>query len=219
LYAEAQRSVLIVIQAMDTGGKDGLIKHVFRGLNPAGVAVTSFKRPSEEELAHDFLWRIHQNAPRKGMIGVFNRSHYEDVLVVRVHELVAKSVWKKRYDQINEFEELISESGTTILKFFLHISKDEQKRRLEDRLQEPHKHWKFNVGDLEERKLWDDYMKAYEAALSKCNNEYAPWHIVPANHKWYRNYVVTKALVEAMDGMELKYPPAAEGLESIVIPD
>lgn len=218
LYAGAQRSVLIVLQAMDTGGKDGLIKHVFRGLNPAGVAVTSFKRPSEEELAHDFLWRIHQHAPRKGMIGVFNRSHYEDVLVVRVHELVPKSVWKKRYDQINEFEELVSENGTIILKFFLHISKDEQKRRLEDRLREPHKHWKFNPGDLEERKLWDDYMEAYEAALSKCHTEHAPWHIVPANNKWYRNYVVMRAIVDAMEAMDLKYPPAAEGIENIVIP-
>jgi PPK2 family polyphosphate:nucleotide phosphotransferase len=219
LYAGAERSVLIVIQAMDTGGKDGLIKHVFRGLNPAGVAVTSFKRPSEDELAHDFLWRIHQQTPRKGMIGVFNRSHYEDVLVVRVHELVPKSLWKKRYDQINEFEELVSENGTVILKFFLHISRDEQKRRLEDRLREPHKHWKFNPGDLKERERWDDYMEAYEAALSKCHTENAPWHIVPANNKWYRNYVVTKALVEAMEAMDLKYPPAAEGIEGIVIPD
>jgi PPK2 family polyphosphate:nucleotide phosphotransferase len=219
LYAGAERSVLIVIQAMDTGGKDGLIKHVFRGLNPAGVAVTSFKRPSEEELAHDFLWRIHQHVPRKGMIGVFNRSHYEDVLVVRVHNLVPKSLWKRRYDQINEFEELVHENGTVILKFFLHISKDEQKRRLEDRLNEPHKHWKFNPGDLKERERWDDYMEAYEAALSKCHTEHAPWHIVPANHKWYRNYVVTKTIVDAMEAIDLKYPPAAEGIGGVVIPD
>ena len=219
LYAGAQQSILIVVQAMDTGGKDGLIKHVFRGLNPAGVQVTSFKQPSDEELGHDFLWRIHQHVPHKGMIGVFNRSHYEDVLIVRVHELVPKKVWKKRYAAINAFEALLTENGTTILKFFLHISKDEQKRRLEDRLREPDKNWKFNPDDLKERALWGEYTEAYEAALSKCNTEYAPWHIVPADHKWYRNYSVTRAIVEAMEAMKLEYPPAAPGLEGIVIPD
>ena len=219
LYAGAQQSILIVVQAMDTGGKDGLIKHVFRGLNPAGVQVTSFKQPSDEELGHDFLWRIHQHVPRKGMIGVFNRSHYEDVLIVRVHQLAPKKVWKKRYEAINAFEALLTENGTTILKFFLHISKDEQKRRLEDRLREPDKNWKFNPDDLKERALWGEYTEAYEAALSKCNTEYAPWHIVPADHKWYRNYSVTRAIVEAMEAMKLEYPPAAPGLEGIVIPD
>ncbi len=219
LYAEGKRSILIVAQAMDTGGKDGLIEHVFRGVNPAGVQVTSFKAPSEEELAHDFLWRVHPNAPRKGMMGVFNRSHYEDVLVVRVHELVPKKVWKARYDHINAFEKLLADSGTTILKFFLYISKDEQKRRLEARLKEPDKHWKFNPDDLKERELWDDYMEAYEDALTKCNTAYAPWHIVPANHKWYRNYIVSRTIVETMKAMKLEYPPAAPGVEDVVIPD
>ena len=219
LYAEAKRSILIVIQAMDTGGKDGLIEHVFRGLNPTGVHVASFKAPSAEELSHDFLWRIHPHAPGKGMISVFNRSHYEDVLVVRVHDLVPKQVWKTRYDHINAFEKLLVDSGTTILKFFLHISKDEQKRRLEDRLKEPDKHWKFNPGDLKERELWGDYMAAYEDAIARCNTEYAPWHIVPANHKWYRNYIVSRTIVETMQAMKLEYPEAAPGFENITIPD
>ncbi len=219
LYASAQQSILIVIQAMDTGGKDGLIKHVFRGLNPSGVQVTSFKQPTPEDLEHDFLWRIHQHAPRKGVIGIFNRSHYEDVLIVRVHGLVPKAVWKKRYEQINQFEELLAENQTTILKFFLYISKDEQKQRLEERLKQPDKHWKFNPEDIKERELWDDYMKAYEAVLNKCNTEYAPWHIVPANHKWYRNYVVSRAIAEALENMNLKYPAASSDLKNIHIPD
>lgn len=219
LYAEDKHSVLIVIQAMDTGGKDGLIKHVFRGVNPAGVQVTSFKVPSTEELSHDFLWRIHRHTPPKGVIGVFNRSHYEDVLIVRVHELVPKKVWRARYDYINAFEALLAGTGTTILKFFLYISKDEQKRRLEDRLKEPHKHWKFNPNDLKERARWDDYMAAYEDALSKCHTEHAPWHIVPANHKWYRNYIVMRTIVEALEKLELKYPEAAPDLDKIVVPD
>jgi len=219
LYAEAKQSLLIVIQAMDTGGKDGLIKHVFRGLNPTGVQVTSFKVPSAEEMAHDFLWRIHHRAPGKGLIGVFNRSHYEDVLVVRVHELVPKKAWKKRYDQINEFEELLAENGTRILKFYLHISKDEQKRRLQDRLSDPDKYWKFNVDDLKERDLWDDYMEAYEDAIGKCNTETAPWHVVPANKKWYRDYIVTRTIVKALADLDPQYPEAAPGLDQIVVPD
>lgn len=219
LYASAEKSVLIVIQAMDTGGKDGTITHVFRGLNPAGVDVRSFKAPTPEDLKHDFLWRVHSCVPGNGMIGVFNRSHYEDVLVARVHELVPKKVWKKRYDQINSFEQLLSESGTTILKFFLYISKDEQKERLESRLEHPEKYWKFNPDDLKERELWDDYMEAYEAVLTKCNTEFAPWHIVPANHKWYRNYAVTRSIVEAMEAMKLEYPPATVDLKEVKIPD
>lgn len=219
LYAEAKRSLLIVIQAMDTGGKDGLISHVFRGLNPAGVQVASFKAPTPEELRHDFLWRIHPRTPGKGLISVFNRSHYEDVLIARVHKLVPKEVWKARYDQINAFESLLTDSGTTILKFFLYISKDEQKRRLEDRLKQPDKHWKFNPDDLTERQYWDDYMDAYEALLSKCNTPEAPWHIVPANHKWYRDYVVTQTVVAALDRMKLQYPPAVAGFDQIVISD
>ena len=174
LHASAEQSVLIVLQAMDTGGKDGTISHVFRGLNPAGVQVTSFKVPTPEDLAHDFLWRIHPHTPPKGIIGIFNRSHYEDVLVARVHELVSKKVWKARYDQINAFEELLTDSHTTILKFYLHISKAEQKHRLESRLQNPDKHWKFSSADIKERGYWDEYMEAYEAMLGKCSTKHAP---------------------------------------------
>lgn len=217
LFASANHALLIVLQAMDTGGKDGTIAHVFRGLNPAGVRVTSFKKPTTDDLAHDFLWRIHACTPPKGMIGVFNRSHYEDVLVVRVHDLAPKKVWKKRYDQINAFEELLVENGTTVLKFFLHISKEEQKRRLEDRLRQANKHWKFNPDDLKERERWDDYMEAYEAVFSKCNTDFAPWHIVPSNHKWYRNYVVSQTIVKALEAMNLDYPPVPPGLDSEVV--
>jgi PPK2 family polyphosphate:nucleotide phosphotransferase len=219
LYAESKRSVLIVLQAMDTGGKDGTIEHVFRGLNPQGVHVTPFKVPTPIELAHDFLWRVHQRAPAKGTIGVFNRSHYEDVLVVRVHDLVPKDVWKRRYDQINEFEELLAENGTTVLKFFLYISKDEQKKRLESRLANPDKNWKFAMGDLKERELWDEYTKAYEDLLTKCNTPHARWHIVPANKKWYRNYIVTRTIVEALERLDPKFPPPEPGLDKVVIPD
>jgi PPK2 family polyphosphate:nucleotide phosphotransferase len=219
LYAGGQKALLIIIQAIDTGGKDGTIKHVFRGLNPAGVQVTSFKSPTPEELGHDFLWRIHQHTPRKGMIAVFNRSHYEDVLVVRVHSLVEKRIWKERYAHINDFEELLHEHNTTVLKFFLYISKQEQKERLESRLREPNKHWKFNPDDLKERALWDEYIEAYENMLTKCNTDHAPWHIIPANKKWYRNYIVSRTIVQAMEGMKLSYPPAPPGLDQITIPD
>jgi len=219
LYAAGKRSLLIVLQGMDTCGKDGMIEHISHGLNPQGTHVAAFKRPSDEELAHDYLWRIHQQTPRKGWIGIFNRSHYEDVLVVRVHNLVPKEVWKPRYDQINDFEKLLTESGTTILKFFLYISKEEQKLRLQARLADPSKHWKFAVGDLKERELWDDYTAAYEAALSKTNTDYAPWHIVPANKKWYRNYVVTRTVVETLEKMKNEFPQPAEDLSNIVIPD
>lgn len=219
LYAESKRSVLIVLQAIDTGGKDGTIKHVFRGLNPQGVHITPFKAPTPFELAHDFLWRVHQRTPAKGTIGVFNRSHYEDVLVVRVHDLVPKEVWKERYDHINRFEELLTESGTTILKFFLYISKEEQKQRFENRLNNPEKVWKFAIGDVKEREHWDEYIKAYEDMLTKCNTDYAPWHIVPANKKWYRNYVVTRTIVDALEKLDPKYPAAEPGLDKVVIPD
>ena len=219
LYAENERAFLIVLQGIDTGGKDGTVRHVFRGLNPQGVQITSFKQPSAEELSHDFLWRIHQHAPAKGTIGVFNRSHYEDVLVVRVHDLVPKKIWKERFDHINRFEEMLTEHNITILKFFLYISKDEQKRRFEERLENPKKQWKFAMGDLAERKLWDDYIEAYEDMLTKCNSEYAPWHIVPADHKWYRNLIVTRTLVEALEAMDLKYPTPIANIDQIVIPD
>jgi PPK2 family polyphosphate:nucleotide phosphotransferase len=219
LYSQGEKSLLVMLQAMDTGGKDSTIKKVFEGLNPVGVQVTSFKTPSDEELGHDFLWRIHQHTPRRGMIAIFNRSHYEDVLIVRVNQLVPEAVWRGRYDQINHFEQHLTENNTRILKFYLHISKDEQKRRLQDRLDDPTKHWKFSIGDLPVREKWDDYMTAYEDALTACNTVFAPWHIVPANRKWYRNLVVTRAIVEALEQMGLAFPPPEPGLDQVVIPD
>ena len=219
LYAQSTQSVLIVLQAMDSGGKDGTIKHVFDAANPQGMRVISFKTPAANELAHDFLWRIHVHVPAKGMIGIFNRSHYEDVLIVRVNRLVPEEVWKARYDHINNFERLLTDSGTKILKFFLHISKEEQKERFTERLTNPEKHWKFASADLAVREKWDDYMRAYEAVFEKTNTDYAPWHIVPANRKWYRDLVITRTIVEAMDKMGLEYPPAEPGLDKIVIPD
>lgn len=217
LYAQARHAVLIVIQAMDTGGKDGAIKHVFSGVNPQGCAVTSFKRPSDLELAHDFLWRIHAAAPRKGMIGIFNRSQYESVLVERVHNLVPKDVWSQRYDHINDFERMLSDEGTTIIKFFLHISKAEQKRRLEARLEHSKKNWKFDHNDLNERKLWNQYMEAYEDALQKCSTKDAPWYIVPADHKWFRNWVISDTVVRTMEKMKLKFPEPPDPIEGITI--
>ena len=202
---------------MDAGGKDGTIRSIMSGVNPQGVQVTSFKKPTAEELSHDFLWRIHRAVPPLGMIGIFNRSHYEDVLVVRVHNLVARSVWEKRYDQINDFERLLADNGVTILKFYLHISKDEQKKRLEARLDQPHKRWKFNPADLAERARWDDYMQAFETAFNQCSTESAPWYIVPANKKWYRNLVISQQIVETLAGLNLKYPEPAADLDDIVI--
>lgn len=208
LYAEQKHKLMIVLQAMDTGGKDGVIRHVFEGVNPQGVRVASFKAPTPLELAHDYLWRIHQQAPGKGEMVIFNRSHYEDVLVVRVHELVLKAIWSKRYEQINAFEKMLTEEGTTILKFFLHIGKDEQKKRLEERRDNPEKRWKFNVGDLKERELWDQYMKAYEVAISKTSTEWAPWYVVPANKKWYRNLVVASVIINKLESLGMAYPEA-----------
>jgi len=206
LYAEGEQSLLIVLQAMDTGGKDGTIKHVMRGLNPVGVCVSSFKVPTPEELAHDFLWRVHQRVPRRGQIAVFNRSHYEDVLVVRVHELVPEPVWRRRYEQINEFERLLAETGTRIVKLFLYISKEEQRERLQKRLDNPDKHWKFSPADLEERELWDDYIAAYEDALTLCATEVAPWFVIPANRKWYRNMIVAELIEGALREMNPQFP-------------
>ncbi len=219
LYAEGKRSVLIILQGIDTGGKDGTIRHVFRGLNPQGVQITAFKVPSAEEISHDFLWRIHRHTPPKGVIGVFNRSQYEDVLIVRVHGLVPKKIWKERYDHINRFEETLVEHDTLVLKFFLYISKEEQKERLEARRDDPKKQWKFALGDLKERELWDAYLEAYEDMLTRCNTEYAPWHIVPANKKWYRNLVVTSAIIRAMGKLDLAYPQPPEGIATVVVPD
>jgi len=206
LYAEGKHKVLIVLQAMDTGGKDGTIRHVFEGVNPQGVRVASFKVPTREELAHDYLWRVHKHTPGSGEIVIFNRSHYEDVLVVRVHNLVPPEVWSRRYDHINAFERLLADEGTTILKFFLHIDLEEQKQRLQARLDEPHKRWKFSPGDLEERKLWPQYIQAYEDVLSKTSTEYAPWYIVPANRKWYRNLVVASVIINTLKGLNMRYP-------------
>lgn len=217
LYAENRRSLLLVLQATDTAGKDGVIRHVLTGLNPQGVRVTPFKTPTPHELAHDFLWRVHAAVPAHGEIGVFNRSHYEDVLVVRVKQLVPEAVWKRRYNQIEEFEELLAESGTTIVKIFLHIDKDEQAERLQARLDDPEKNWKFNVGDLEDRKLWDDYQKAYEDAIAKTDCDAAPWYVVPANKKWFRNLAVSQILVETLQAMDLKIPDPPPGLDTIKI--
>lgn len=219
LYAQGKYSLLIVLQAMDAGGKDGTIDDVFSGINPQGFRVANFKAPTTEELAHDFLWRIHKQVPPKGYIGIFNRSHYEDVLVVRVNELVPKAVWQGRYEHINHFERLLADSGVSILKFFLHISKEEQKERFQARLDDPTKHWKFSIGDLPVREQWDEYMSAYEDAISHCNSDYAPWHIIPANRKWVRNYFITKTIVETLEALPLAYPPEEEGLETVVIPD
>jgi PPK2 family polyphosphate:nucleotide phosphotransferase len=213
LYANADRALLIVFQGMDTSGKDGTIKHVMSGVNPQGCKVATFRAPSSQELAHDFLWRVHREVPAKGHIGIFNRSHYEDVLITRVHKMISDKVATLRLDQIKEFEELLAENGTTILKFFLHISKDEQKERLEARIRDPEKRWKFNEGDLEERKLWNDYMNAFEDVLSATSTEHAPWYIVPANRKWYRNLVVADRVVKALEDLKLKTPPVPEGIK------
>ena len=217
LYAEHKHKVLVVLQGIDTSGKDGTIRRVFEGVNPQGVRVARFREPTPEELDHDFLWRVHKQVPGRGEIVIFNRSHYEGVLVERVHKLVSKDVWRRRYGQINDFEKLLSEDGTTILKFYLHIDKDEQKQRLQDRLDEADKHWKFNPADLKERKWWDVYMQAYQDVLSKTSTSWAPWYIVPANHKWYRNLVVANTLVETLKGLDMHYPQAVDDLDKIKI--
>jgi PPK2 family polyphosphate:nucleotide phosphotransferase len=217
LYAERRHKVLVVLQAMDTGGKDGVIRHVFQGVNPQGVKVAGFGVPTPDELAHDYLWRVHAHTPAAGQLTIFNRSHYEDVLVVRVHGLVPEEVWNRRYRHINEWERLLAEEGTTILKFFLHISKEEQAERLQARLDEPTKRWKFRLGDLEERRRWPDYMTAYQAALSKTSTAWAPWYLVPADHKWYRNLVVAGVLVETLEGLKMAYPQPTEDLSGVVV--
>jgi PPK2 family polyphosphate:nucleotide phosphotransferase len=216
-YADRRFALLIILQGMDASGKDGTIKHVMSGLNPLGIRVVAFKAPTDEELRHDFLWRVHKVAPGHGDIGIFNRSHYEDVLVVRVHQLVPRKVWKKRYKQINHFEAILARNNTVLLKFFLHISKDEQKKRLQERLQDPSHYWKFSRQDVEERRFWSDYQEAYEDALSKCSTDRAPWHVVPANHKWYRNLVVAQTVVDTLKGLKLRYPEPPEDVAYIVI--
>lgn len=217
LYAQSKYAVLIVFQAMDAGGKDGAIEHIFSGVNPQGCSVTSFKVPSHLELAHDYLWRYHQAAPIKGMIGIFNRSHYESVLVERVRGIAPKKVWSKRYDQINQFEEMLAAENTVILKFYLNISKQEQKERLEARIKDPAKNWKFNPGDLGERKLWDDYMQAFDDALEKCSTTAGPWYAIPSNKKWFRNWAISDIIVRTLKELPLEFPKAAEGIEKIRI--
>lgn len=219
LYAERRRSLLLVFQAIDTGGKDGTIRAVLKGVNPQGCSVASFKVPSHEELEHDFLWRYHARAPGRGMIGVFNRSHYEDVLVVRVKGLVPDEVWRGRYRLINDFERLLIESGTTILKFFLHISREEQKERLEARLADPAKHWKFDPADLVERKSWDSYQEAFADALGRCSTPEAPWLVVPADRKWFRNYVVAKTVADTLEAMDPQFPEGPKDLGELKVPD
>lgn len=209
LYAQHKHKVLVVLQAMDTGGKDGTIHKVFEGVNPQGVRVASFKAPTPIEVDHDYLWRIHQQTPGKGELMIFNRSHYEDVLVVRVHKLVPPEVWEARYEQINNFEKMLAQEGTLILKFFLNISRDEQKQRLRARLEDKTKTWKYNPADLQERALWDEYMRAYEDMLNKTTTDYAPWYVVPADHKWYRDWVVADSLVKALKDLDMQYPQPA----------
>jgi PPK2 family polyphosphate:nucleotide phosphotransferase len=206
LYANRKTALLVVLQALDAGGKDGTIRHVMSGVNPQGCSVISFKTPSAEEAAHDFLWRIHKAVPEHGYIGIFNRSHYEDVLIVRVHNLVPKEVWSKRYEEISEFEEMLTRNNVRILKFFLHISKDEQKKRFMERIDDPDKRWKVSLADFQERKYWDEYTNAYEDALTRCNTEDAPWFIIPSNKKWFRNLAVSHVIAETLEKMHMKFP-------------
>lgn len=217
LYAENRQAVLLVLQGMDTAGKDGTIRTVMTGINPQSCQIVPFKQPSSEELDHDFLWRIHNSVPRRGNIGIFNRSHYEDVLIVRVHNLVPKAEWQTRYQRINDFEELLVEGRVTLIKCFLHISFEEQRERLQARLDTPHKRWKFSKGDLAERKLWDDYQNAYEAALTRCNTEHAPWHIIPSDRKWNRNLTVSKLLHDTLVELDPQFPECEAGLDDIIV--
>lgn len=217
LYAESERALLIVLQGIDASGKDGTIRHVMSCLNPQGCQVSSFKAPSSLELAHDYLWRVHKAMPRWGNIGIFNRSHYEDVLIVRVRNLVPKSVWSQRYDQINAFEKYMTDNGTRIVKFFLYIDADEQKSRFQSRIDRPEKNYKFSSGDIKERARWDDYLKAFEAALEKCSTEYAPWYIIPANRKWFRNLAVSEIVRQTLEEMNPQIPPPREDLSGLVI--
>ncbi|MGE0481575.1 MAG: polyphosphate kinase 2 family protein [Phycisphaerae bacterium] len=218
LYAEHQRSLLVVLQAMDTAGKDSTIRAVFSGLNPAGCRVTSFKAPAGDELAHNFLWRIQRALPPRGDIGVFNRSHYEDIIAVRVKGLRPEAVWRERYEHVNAFERLLHDEGTTVRKFYLHISKDYQRGRLQKRLDNPKKHWKFDAADLTERARWDEYMKAYESVLEKCSSKHAPWFVIPAEKRWYRDWLVTSILVETLEALKMKYPEPNFDPRTITIP-
>lgn len=217
LYAEHRHKVLVILQAMDSAGKDGTIRRVFEGVNPQGVRIANFKAPTVPELDHDYLWRAHREVPGRGELVVFNRSHYEDVLVVRVHEVVPREVWERRFSQINDFERMLTEEGTTILKFFLHIDQKEQKKRLQQRLDDPLKRWKFSPADLAERTLWDQYMLAYEDVLSRTSTAWAPWRVIPSNHNWLRNLMVAQAIVGALQGLDLRYPEPPAGLGKVRI--
>lgn len=216
-YADNRRALLIVLQGMDTSGKDGTIRHLLTGVNPMGVHVASFKSPTPEELEHDYLWRVHHECPRRGEIGVFNRSHYENVLIVRVHGVVPPKVWSTYYRQINEFERHLVENGTVILKFMLHISKDEQRRRLQERVDDPKKNWKMSLADLDERKLWADYQAAYQDALRRCSTRFAPWYVIPSDQKWFRNLAVSQIVADTLKGLDLRYPKATFDPRKVVV--
>lgn len=217
LHANASQSLLILLQGMDASGKDGAGRSVLEYVNPTGVETSNFKTPSSEEKAHDFLWRVHKGVPRYGNIGMFNRSHYEDVLIVRVLNMLPAGVWKKRYEQINAFEKILADNGVVLLKFFLHISKKEQAKRLEDRLKDPSKNWKYSDSDIEMRQHWDDFQAAYEDAINRCGTKWAPWHIVPANHKWNRDFLISKTVAAALENLKMKWPKPAEDLSKIKI--
>lgn len=219
LYAEGRHKVLLVLQATDTGGKDGTIRRVLDRLNPAGVQVASFKKPTSTELAHDYLWRVHQHAPKNGHMVVFNRSHYEDVLIVRVHGFVPEKTWKKRYRHIREWERMLADEGTTIIKIFLHISRAEQKERLQSRLDTPEKNWKFEKGDLAERERWSDYQEAFRSMLAETSTDYAPWYVIPADRKWFRDRLISEILVDTLKGLDMKFPDPEEGILDLHIPD
>ena len=215
LYADGDQSLLVVLQALDAAGKDGVVRHLFSGMNPQGTSVFGFKQPSKDEAAHDFLWRAHLRAPSKGEVVIFNRSHYEDVLVVRVHKLAEKTVWSKRYELINDFEKMLTNNGTRILKFFLHISPEEQLERFKQRLEDPSRNWKISDADYSERELWPDYIEAYEEALERTSTKHAPWYVIPANHKWFRDLAISEIIADTLDEMGLKLPPAHVNMEEI----
>jgi PPK2 family polyphosphate:nucleotide phosphotransferase len=217
LFAEHRRSLLVVLQAIDSGGKDGCIRRVFGPLNPQGVRVKAFTKPTERELEHDFLWRVHQHTPRKGLIQVFNRSHYEDVLVVRVHGLVDEAVWRRRYDHIRHFESLLADNDTLVVKFLLHISKEEQRERLQARVDDPTRRWKFSSADLAERKRWDDYQAAFHDALVETSTDVAPWYVIPADRKWFRNYAVSTILRELLEAQPMEWPDAEDDIDGLIV--
>jgi len=219
LHAEGKRKILLILQGMDASGKDGTVRHVFSECDPLGIRLASFKTPSSEELAHDYLWRVHQVAPKAGELVIFNRSHYEDVLIVKVHDWIDDAECERRYTQINDFERLLAETGTTIIKCFLNISKEEQKARMQERLADPSKTWKFNPGDLKERELWSQYMQAYEQAIKATSTDYAPWYVIPADSKTNRNLLISRLLLDALKNMKLKYPPVPADYKNIVVKD